>query len=125
MAMDRGGLWMIDNRSNASDFPELTESGLRPADLRPASHRPDLSGQGGPRDPSGAGARRRLRTGALRAPVVFGSDRNAMQLDEAWVGRRVARLPRYVFGVLTQHADELLDNLENSQDPSAAGSRAC
>jgi AraC-like DNA-binding protein len=38
-----------------------------------------------------------------------------MQLDEAWMGRRVARLPRYVFGVLTQHADELLRTLESSK----------
>jgi AraC-like DNA-binding protein len=49
------------------------------------------------------------------APVVFGSDRNAVQLDEAWVGRRVGRLPRYVFGVLTHHADELLATLEGSK----------
>ena len=47
--------------------------------------------------------------------MVFGSDRNAIQLDEAWVGSRVARLPRYVFGVLTQHADDLLAALESSK----------
>ena len=35
------------------------------------------------------------------SPVVFESDRNGFLVDQAWATHAVARLPRYVFGVLT------------------------
>lgn len=114
MAMDRGGLWMVDNRTNPNDFPELTESAFAQLICGPRRTDPTYRVKAvHVTHPAPAHAAEYERV--LCAPVVFGSDRNAMQLDEAWVGRRVARLPRYVFGVLTHHADELLANLETSK----------
>jgi AraC-like DNA-binding protein len=114
MVFDRGGLWMIDNRKSPNDFPELTESAFAQLVCGPRRLDPTYGVKAvhvtHPAPPHQAEYER-----VFRAPVVFGSDRNAIQLDEAWVGRRVARLPRYVFGVLTQHADELLATLESSK----------
>ncbi len=36
-------------------------------------------------------------------------------IDPTWAAHRVARLPRYAFGVLTEHADALLRDLEGSK----------
>jgi AraC-like DNA-binding protein len=114
MVFDRGGLWMVDNRTNPNDFPELTESAFTQLVCGPRRADPTYGVKAvhvTHPEPSYAAEYERI----FRAPVVFGSDRNALQLDEAWMGRRVARLPRYVFGVLTQHADELLRTLEGSK----------
>jgi AraC-like DNA-binding protein len=44
--------------------------------------------------------------------VVFGADRNAFQIDPLLQSQKVARLPRYAFGVLAEKADALLAALE-------------
>ncbi len=114
IGFDRGGLWMVDNRRGADDFPELSEScfaqlvcGPRRADPTYAVKSVHFT------HPAPAHAAEYERV--FQAPVVFGAERNAIQMDEAWVGRRVQRLPRYVFGVLTHHADEMLAALESSK----------
>jgi len=111
---DRDGLWMVDNRRNANDFPELTESafaqlvcGPRRFDEAPFVKAVHLT------HPAPAHAAEYERI--FRAPVVFGSDRNGLLIDPAWSAHKVARLPRYAFGVLTEHADALLKTLESSK----------
>jgi AraC-like DNA-binding protein len=114
MVFDRGGLWLVDNRARPNDFPELTESAFAQLVCGPRRSDPTYGVKSvhvTHAAPPHVAEYERI----FRAPVVFGADRNALQLDEAWVGARVARLPRYVFGVLTQHADELLMTLENSK----------
>jgi AraC-like DNA-binding protein len=114
MVFDRGGLWMVDNRKSPNDFPELTESAF--AQLVCGRRRADPSyGVKAVHVTHAAPPHRDEYERIFRAPVVFGADRNALQLDEAWAGRPVARLPRYVFGVLTEHADELLRTLESTK----------
>jgi AraC-like DNA-binding protein len=114
MVFDRGGLWMVDNRQNPDDFPELTETAFAQLVCSPRRSDPTY-GVKAVHVTHAAPPHQAEYERIFRAPVIFGSDRNALQLDEAWVGRRVARLPRYVFGVLTQHADELLRTLEGSK----------
>ena len=114
MVFDRGGLWMVDNRTAPNDFPELTESAWAqlvcgPRRLDP-TYRVKTVHVTHP-EPAYRAEYERI----FRAPVVFGAERNALRMDETWVSQRVARLPRYVFGVLTQHADELLATLESSK----------
>ena len=110
---ENGQVWMVDNRINANAFPELTEVTF--ARLV-------------------AGPRRftdKLKLGAIQfthkappymheydrifgAPVTFESNRNAMLLDESWLTHPVALTPQYVFGILTEHAEGLLQDLENT-----------
>lgn len=48
-------------------------------------------------------------------PVFFGSHMNAMRMDEAFLSVRMPRANRYVFGVLSAHAESLLKSLEGAK----------
>lgn len=48
-------------------------------------------------------------------PLVFGSHMNALLMDEEFLSIRLPRANRYVFGVLSEHAEGLLRNLEGSK----------
>ena len=114
LALARGGLWMVDNRRGAGVFPELTESAFaqlvcsarRASDLLvvKAVH---LTYP----DPGYADEYERI----FQAPVVFGADWNAMQIDPKLPDEPVAKLPRYVFGVLSERADILLASLDTAR----------
>lgn len=110
---DALGLWFTDMRADPNAFPELTESAfshivagprrfgvpewvkeVRVTHARPA-HAADYER-------------------VFQAPVAFSSDRNAMRMEECIVGHKLGLLPRYVFGVLSEHADALLRELETS-----------
>jgi AraC-like DNA-binding protein len=110
---ERGGLWMADTRLRTNDFPELTESAFAQTVCRPlaagigqmaldifVTHPP----------PAYAAEYERV----LKAPVTFNASWNAVRLDESVVNRRVSILPRYVFGVLIEHAEALLRELESA-----------
>jgi len=50
----------------------------------------------------------------FRAPVVFGAKWNALKIDKGFVGLRQPPVSRYVFGVLSERADALLQDLERA-----------
>jgi AraC-like DNA-binding protein len=110
-----GQLWLIDTRRNPNDFPEITESSfarmvgmsrrLGNAQIIKAVHVTHAA-------PSYRAEYDRI----FQMPVVFESDKNALLMaDDSWMTQRLALAPRYVFGVLSAHADALLDELENSK----------
>lgn len=114
MAFERGGVWLVDNRKDANDFPELTESafaqlicGPRRFDDTPFVKAIHVTH---PEPPHRAEYER-----IFQVPITFGADWNAFQVDAMSQSRKIARLPRYVFGVLTEHADALLESLERSK----------
>jgi AraC-like DNA-binding protein len=109
-----GGIWAVDNRENPNDFPELTESSLARMICGPrrfgvtqiakavhVTHK--------------APAWRAEYERIYGAPVTFEAEWNAVQLDEKWMTHKIAVQPRYVFGILSEHADALLKSLENSK----------
>nr|MDQ3819643.1 AraC family transcriptional regulator [Acidobacteriota bacterium] len=53
----------------------------------------------------------------FRVPLFFSSQMNALLMDEAFLSLRLpqSRMNRYVFGVLSEHADALLKSLEGSK----------
>lgn len=115
IARRRDGVWIEDRRANPDDFPELTESTwarfvwdfARAFPKRPnyvkAVHVTH------PR-PAHAAAYREI----LKAPVTFGSDRNALLIDESWLDIRLGKTNRYAFGVFNERAAALLRRLEQS-----------
>jgi len=114
MVADRGGFWMVDTRKNPNAFPELTESafaqlicGPRRFDETPFVKAVHVTHA----DPGYRDEYERI----FGAPVIFGSDRNALLIDPSWAQHRVARLPRYAFGILSERADALLRSLESSK----------
>lgn len=110
---ERGGLWLVDMRPDPNAFPELTESAFAQLICAPRA-------LGAPQyvkavhvthaAPGHGAEYERI----FRAPVVFESDWNAILVDERWVTHRVGHLPRYVFGVLSGHADAMLKALEGA-----------
>ncbi|HWT11878.1 MAG TPA: AraC family transcriptional regulator [Allosphingosinicella sp.] len=110
---DERGLWLVDHRPEPNAAPELTEtvfaqmvSGTRRFGDTPFVKAVHVTHP----DPGYRGEYERI----LGAPVTFGSDRNAMRIDEDWITHRVAVQPRYAFGILTRHADAMLERLESA-----------
>jgi AraC-like DNA-binding protein len=108
------GFWTVDTRENPNAFPELTESTFARAICGPrrfgvtslakavhVTHK--------------APAYRAEYERIYGAPVTFEAEWNAVLMDEKWLSHKIAVQPRYVFGILSEHADALLKSLENSK----------
>lgn len=109
-----GSVWLIDTRKNPNEIPELTEAFF--ARVASASHQQReapflLAAHFTHAEPPYRAEYERI----FRAPLVFGSDRNALLMDAAWLEQRIAVTPRYVFGILSTHAEALLASLEGAK----------
>lgn len=114
----RGELWLVDTRPNPNDFPELTESafaslvcGPRRLGVPPVAQAVQFTHP----EPS----YRREYERIFAAPVSFEQPRNALKVDQRLATYRVSALPSYVFGVLVDHADALLADMENPKTTRA------
>src|SRR5215469_4910495 len=111
---DARGLWMIDNRGNPNDFPELTESTFARAVCGPRRFGVTEIAKAVEVTHS-APAYRDEYERVLRAPVTFDAPRNALLLDPSVLTQKVAVQPRYAFGIFAEHADTLLETLRSSK----------
>ena len=112
---DAEGLWLTDHRADPNDFIELTEMsfarmvcGTRVFGDTPFVLDVHVS--------HSAPRYAREYEAVFQAPVKFAAGRNAMRLDERWLTYRVAKQPRFSFGILSAHADRLLKDLQGSDD---------
>jgi AraC-like DNA-binding protein len=109
-----GGFWLVDTRKNPNDFPELTESTFTrmitgPRRFLPRPHVLEVHvTHPGP-------AHRAAYDQIWQCPIKFNAEWNAMRMDESLRMHRVQLQPRYVFGVLSAHAEQLLKDLESSK----------
>ncbi len=110
---DEGSIWIVDARENPNLFPEETEvafarlaCGPRVFDPTPFVKEVHVTHPAPPY--------RKEYDRIFRAPVHFESRRNALLIDETWGTRKIAPRQRYAFGVLSEHANALLRELENS-----------
>lgn len=109
-----GTLWAVDMRAHPNDFPELTESTMARTAVGMRRHGCGemlLEIHVTHPDPGHRDEYERI----FRCPVVFDAPWNAMRVDPRLIHHRISMHPRYVFGILTQHADALLRELENSK----------
>jgi AraC-like DNA-binding protein len=111
-----GQLWLVDARRNPNAFPELTESTFARmvcTTRRFAGEQPFVTAvEVTHPEPIYRAEYERI----FRVPVTFGSNRNALRIDETLLSRlQFPTSPRYVTGVLRDHADTLLQKLERSQ----------
>jgi AraC-like DNA-binding protein len=109
-----GAAWLVDTRANPNDFPELTEVTFArqtcgPRRFLPRPHVLEVHVT------HAAPAYRAEYDRIFQCPVVFESSWNAMRMDMTLASHRVALQPRYVFGVLSERAEQLLRNLETSR----------
>jgi AraC-like DNA-binding protein len=110
--MENGQRWMLDRRANPNAFPELTESTWSRFICFTRHAFPHLTyalaAQVTHAAPAHAEAYERL----WRVPVAFAADRNAIQTTLDFDDAIIAPDNRYVFGVLAQRGDALLEELQ-------------
>jgi AraC-like DNA-binding protein len=111
--IDVTGIWMTDHRDSPNAFPELTEAtfarmicGVRRFAPQLRVHAVEVTHAA----PSHAAEYERL----LGAPVQFGAARNAYRIDREWLTISLQLQPAYAFGILSKHAEALLESLEAS-----------
>ncbi len=108
------GLWAVDNRDNPNDFPELTESTFARTICGPRRFGVSQIAKAVHVTHSAPAYRAEVER-VYGAPVTFDAGWNAVLLDEKWLSHKISVQPRYVFGVLSEHADALLKALANSK----------
>jgi AraC-like DNA-binding protein len=108
-----GLLWLVDDRERTDSFPEAAETsfgwllcGPRRFSDRRHCKAVHLTHK--------APAYRAEYERIFRAPVFFESDRNALLIEASWVTEKFASRQGYAFGVLSRHAEALLESLERS-----------
>jgi AraC-like DNA-binding protein len=108
----RGALWLIDMRKNPNDFPELTESSFARmlSSGRRLSDRPFVKEvHVTHKAPAYRDEYRRI----FGVPVIFESDRNALLMtNDDWMGQKTPLPSRYVYEVLKERAETLLQDLD-------------
>ena len=114
MRVDQRGPWLVDARANPNDFPELTEVTFgrmvcAPRRFLTTQHVMEIHVT------HPAPTYRAEYDRIFQCPVVFGADWNAMRMHPDTPKFRVALQPRYVFGVLSERAEQLLKELEQSR----------
>jgi AraC-like DNA-binding protein len=118
-----GEMWCVDRRPDPNDFPELTETtfGFMVCGSRVAAPSTWLKEMHVTHDPPPhAGEYERI----YGAPVRFGARWNALRIDRSLIGTPVNVQPRFIFGVLSRHADALLSDLESMRTVRADVERA-
>jgi AraC-like DNA-binding protein len=113
LSREGGQVWLVDTRKNPNEFPELTESSFArmastmqrwpgTAPLLRAAHFTHQA-------PSYRSEYDRI----FRVPLQFEAERNALLLGgDTWLAAKPPMPSRYLFGVLSQRAEALLENLE-------------
>ena len=108
------GLWIVDNRTGPTDFPELTEMTFARFICEFRRHFGDkpfaLKLQVSHAAPKHAADYERI----LQIPVEFEAPRDAMQIDPSWLQIKVHPANQYLFGVLIERGDALLKELDDS-----------
>ena len=115
LVQENGKTWIVDDRLNPNSFPELTESGW--ARIVCGTRHFVSDGKLLVKEvhvTHKAPAHRAEYDRIFRVPTVFDSTRNALQIDETLIFHKVARTTRYAFGVLSEHANTLLETLEKA-----------
>ena len=106
--------WLIDTRKNPNDFPELTEYSL--ARITCGSRRGAAEQFAKEVHVTHAAPLYRAEYDRIfQVPVVFESDENALLADDEWLTLRSPLPSRYVFGILSERADDLLKSLQSSK----------
>jgi len=108
------GLWLVDTRPDPNDFPELTEVtfGRFMRLTRPFWDTPLVTEV---KVTHGAPAYAAEYARFFEVPTAFDSEWNGMRVEESRLRQRIAAQPRFAFGILSEHAERLLQRLEGSR----------
>ena len=106
------GVWVIEQRDLPFDFPELTEMSFARLTCGPRRFldRPHILEVHFSHESLGYDS---VYEQVFACPVTFGRKRNAMRIHPDTASWPVATQPDYVHGILTDHADKLLEQTLN------------
>jgi AraC-like DNA-binding protein len=110
-----GQLWMVDTRQYASDFPEFAETSFARMVCTSRRWFPEAQFIKAIHFTHPEPEYRAEYDRVFQLPVVFESEKNALLTDDAWLTHRNPHASRYVFGILSAHAEELLKSLEGAK----------
>ena len=110
-----GALWLVDTRIDPNAFPELTEETWSRFISETTRHFPGAPFAKAVHVPHAAPAYRADYERIYGVPVTFESDQNAICIDPSWLELPLHQPNRYVFGVLSEHAQRLLQSLEDAR----------
>lgn len=110
-----GQLWMLDTRRNPNDFPELTESGFARMICSGRRMLGDHKYLKAVHVTHPAPSYRAEYERIFRVPVVFESDKNGFLIDDSMLSFKPPIMAGYASEVLREHADDLLEKLEQSK----------
>jgi AraC-like DNA-binding protein len=111
-------LWLIDARPNPNDFVELTESTFARIVCSMRRVAGDRILVAAVHVTHAAPGHRDEYDRIFRAPIVFGSNRNALVTDAQWLGLTPSQNAGYAADVLKDHAEVLLERLAKSRSMS-------
>lgn len=120
---DGDDLWIVDTRSQPSGFPELVESAFARMACHSRRSAPDLQIIKAAHFIHPAPAYRAEYDRIFRAPIVFGSSMNALLTDKVWMTMTSPRPSQYVFGILGDRAQTLLEHLQSARSTRGAVER--
>src|SRR5436190_4691421 len=108
-------VWIIDRRENPNEFPELTESGFARMVCTGRTFSGDTSIIKEVHVTHPEPSYRAEYDRIFRAPVVFGSDRNALLADDFWMNLKPPSPSPPMLDVLKAHSEALLQQLKSSK----------
>ena len=109
------GLWLVDLRHDPNSFPELTESTWSRFISETARHFPDAPFAKAVHVTHAKPDHSAEYDRVMKVPVTFESDKNAIKIDPTWLSLPLHNPNRYVFGVLSEHAERLLQSLASAK----------
>lgn len=110
-----GQRWMEDRRANPNAFPEMTESTWSRFIVATRRDFPEHTYALEAHVTHDAPTYRARYEELWQVPITFGSHWNAIRSDPAWERVQIQPDNRYAFGVLAEHGDALLRELEASK----------
>lgn len=112
---DNEGLWLTDTQTGALEFPEMTEETWSRFIAETTRNFPDFTFAKRVCVPHPAPAHAEAYERLWRVPVTFASDRNGILINSDWPKIPLHKPNPYVFGLLSEHAQQLMMNLEQSK----------
>jgi AraC-like DNA-binding protein len=104
-------VWLVDKRANPNAFPELTESTFARFIWNTSRHLGPVPFAKFLEITHEAPAYADAYEEVLGVPVRFGCAHNAIAIHESWLSIQLTMPNRYVFGIFSQRAQNLLDDL--------------
>jgi AraC-like DNA-binding protein len=112
---ERGNLFMVDTRKNPNEFPELTESTFARVFATSRRALGEMRFVKAVHVTHAPPCYRAEYERIFQVPVNFDADKNALAIDPAIMADKTPLPSRYIFGILSERADALLQSLEGSK----------